>query len=279
MSDANARSLAEQAWAAVCEPLDRQLSPLGLQAMAALAPTPGERILDVGCGAGQTLIQLVEAVGPGGEVVGVDIAPLLLEIARERAMGHANVSLIEGDAQTTALPAGRFDAIFSRFGVMAFADPIPAFRNLRRALKRNGRLAFVCWRGLAENELDLAPLRAAGLEGMADMTPFSFEDPDRIRHVLQGAGFHEIAVEPYDQQVGSGGLEAMLSVLLAVGPLGRILRETPSLLADAEPAVRRALVSREGLGELTLKAATWIVTARARSDQAQRMAETKRLSS
>ena len=217
----------------------------------------------MGCGAGQTCVQLVEAVGAAGEVVGIDVAPLLLGIARERAGGHANVSFIEDDAQTARLPAGRFDAVFSRFGVMAFADPIMAFANLRETLKPRGRLAFVCWRALAENELDLAPLRAAGLEGLADMTPFAFEDPDRIREVLGAAGFSEIAVDPHDQGVGSGGLEAMLAAVLAVGPLGRILRENPSLRVEAEPLVRQALAARDGPDEVTLKAATWIVTARA----------------
>ena len=231
--------------------------------MAALAPRPDEHILDVGCGAGQTLIQLAEAVGPGGEVVGVDIAPLLLSIARDQVAGLANVSLIEGDAQTTPLPAGLFDAVFSRFGVMAFADPVAAFSNLRQALKPEGRLAFVCWRSLAENELDLLPLRAAGLEARADMTPFTFEHPDRIHAVLSRVGFRDIAVEPHDQNVGSGGLEAMLAVLLAVGPLGKILRENPSLRDRAEPLVRQMLASRDGPDGATLKAATWIVTARA----------------
>jgi len=256
------RSLAEQAWAAVREPLDLQLSPLGLRAIAALAPKPGEHVLDVGCGAGQTCVQLAEAVGPTGVVVGLDIAPRLLAIARARAAAHANVSFIEADAQTATLPALSFDAIFSRFGVMAFADPVAAFDNLRRGLKPEGRLAFVCWRSLAENDLDLVPLRAAGLESQADMTPFAFEDPARITEVLAGAGFGDIDVKPFDQQVGSGGLDAMLAVVLAVGPLGRILRETPSLRAKAEPLVRQALAARAGPGGVTLKAATWIVTAR-----------------
>ena len=260
----NSRSLAEKAWAAVREPLDRQLSPLGLRAMAALDPKPGERVLDVGCGAGQTLVQLAEAVGPAGEVVGIDISPLLLAIARERTATHANVSFIEGDAQTTCLHAESFDAIFSRFGVMAFADPVEAFGNLHQALKPEGRLAFVCWRSLTENELDLLPLRAAGLEGAVNMTPFTFEDPARVRGVLRAAGFdYEIAVEPHEQNVGSGGLEAMLSVVLTVGPLGRILREAPSLRDSAEEPVRRALAACDGADGVTLKAATWIVTARA----------------
>jgi len=217
----NARPLAEAAWAAVREPLDLQLSPLGLRAMAALAPRPGERILDVGCGAGQTVVQLAEAVGPAGEVVGLDISPLLLDLARTLSAGRSNVGFVAGDAQTCALPAGRFDGVFSRFGVMAFADPEEAFHNLRRGLKPDGRLAFVCWRSLAENELDHLPLRAAALEGEADATPFSFEDPARIREVLHAAGFRDVAIEPHDQEVGSDGLEAMLDVLLSVGPLGK----------------------------------------------------------
>lgn len=231
--------------------------------MAALDPKPGQQILDVGCGAGQTVLQLAGAVGPAGEVVGVDIAPLLLEIARKRAARYANVSFIEGDAQTSRLQAESFDAIFSRFGVMAFDDPVEAFGNLQQALKPDGRLAFVCWRSLTENELDLLPLRAAGLEGLVDMTPFAFADPAQVRRILRAAGFDQIAVEPHEQNVGSGGLEAMLAVVLTVGPLGRILRENPSLRASAEPPVRRALAACEGSDGVTLKAATWIVTARA----------------
>ena len=224
---------------------------------------PGQRVLDVGCGTGQTVVQLAEAVGPTGAVVGIDIAPSLLEIARQRAAAFANVDFIEADAQTAALPAAGFDAVFSRFGVIAFGNPIQAFSNLRKAMTPGGRLAFVCWRSLSENELDWLPLRAAGLEGLADMTPFAFEDPDRVRAILRAAGFDEIAVEAHHQNVGSGGLEAMLRVVLMVGPLGRILRENPPLRARAEPLVRRALEAREDGDGVALKAATWIVSARA----------------
>jgi SAM-dependent methyltransferase len=228
--------------------------------MAALDPKPDERVLDVGCGAGQTVVQLAEMVGAAGEVVGIDISSRLLEVARKRAAAYANVSFVEGDAQTSFLHAGRFDAIYSRFGVMAFRDPVAAFGNLHQAMKLGGRLAFVCWRSLAENELDLVPLRAAGLEGSADTTPFAFEDPARVREILSAAGFDRITAEPFDQKVGSGGLDAMLSVVLAVGPLGRILREDPSLRAGVEGPVRRALAAYDGA---ILKAAAWIVTARA----------------
>jgi SAM-dependent methyltransferase len=229
--------------------------------MAALKPTEGERILDVGCGAGQTILQLAEAVGPTGEVVGIDISPRVLGIARERSAALFNVEFIQADAQTHAFAPESFDAIFSRFGVMAFADPTAAFRNLRGALAPGGRLAFVCWRALDENELDSLPLRAAGLEHLADETPFSFQDPVAIRRVLGAAGFQDIDVTPHDQPVICGDLNATLSVVLNVGALGAILRQTPTLRRELGPAVRRALQSRDGPGGVSLGAATWIVGA------------------
>jgi SAM-dependent methyltransferase len=128
-------TLAARAWVEVCEPLDRQLAPLGKEAIAALQPARGERILDVGCGAGQTLLQLAEMVGSEGAVVGVDIAAELLEVARERVKHLPNVDLLCGDAQRLDLRSLRLDAIFSRFGVMAFADPVAAFENLQAALR------------------------------------------------------------------------------------------------------------------------------------------------
>ncbi len=258
-----ARTLAAQAWVDVAEPLDLQLSPLGLRAMDALAPQLGETVIDVGCGAGQSSLQLAERVGAGGRVIGLDIAPLLLEVAKWRAVALPQLRFIEGDAQTIDLAPASADGLYSRFGVMAFTDADTAFANFRRALKPGGRLAFVCWRSLEENELDLLPLKAAGLEAMVDATPFSFADPAHIRAVLESAGFSGVTVEAHDEIVSSGGLDAMAEVLLAVGPLGRILRENPELRPAAEPRVRAALAVRDVGGRIALKAATWIVTARA----------------
>lgn len=259
----SARALTAQAWAEAGERLDLQLSPLGLRAIAALAPGPGEVILDIGCGAGQTVLQLAERVGPGGGVIGVDIAPGLLALARRRAEGLGQVRFVEGDAQLLGLPDTSADGLYSRFGVMAFEDPVAAFSNFHRILKSSGRLAFVCWRSLEENELDLLPLRAAGLEALVDRTPFSFEDRDVLRGCLDAAGFTRIGIEAHDEAVSSGDLEAMAGVLLSVGPLGKILRERPELRADAEPRVRAALAARGDPSRVALTAATWIVTARA----------------
>jgi len=262
-SSRRARRLAAQAWGEVAELLDLQLPPLGLRAIDALSPKPGEVIVDVGCGAGQTVSQLADLVGPGGRVIGVDVAPLLLDLARRRAGGLNQVSFVECDAQALGLPDGSVDGLFSRFGVMSFTDPVAAFANFRRIIKPSGRLAFVCCRSLEENELDWLPLRAAGLENMIDRTPFSFADPDHVRAVLEASGFARIAIRAHDEPVSSGDLDAMTAVLLKVGPLGRILRENPELRIAAEPRVRAALAARGDRARVALEAAAWIVTARA----------------
>lgn len=259
----DAKTLAAEAWAEVRDLLDLQLSALGLRAMAALAPQLGEAIADIGCGAGQTVSQLAERVGPAGQVIGVDIAPQLLDLARRSAAGLGQVGFIEGDAQHLDLPAQSLDGVFSRFGVMAFTDPVAAFSRFHQFLRPSGRLALVCWRALAENELDLLPLRAAGLEARLDPTPFSFADPDHVRATLRQAGFRQIEITAHDEPVSSGDVDAMATVLLKVGPLGRILRESPELRGAAEPRLRAALSARGDPSRVALMAATWIVTARA----------------
>jgi SAM-dependent methyltransferase len=256
-------SLAAEAWAEVCEPLDLQLSPLGLRAMQALAPRSGDVIVDIGCGAGQTVLQLAARVGPAGKVIGVDIAPLLLDLARRRAGNLSQVSFVECDALALDLPHRSVDGVFSRFGVMGFSDPVAAFRGFQRMMKPSARLAFVCWRSLDENELDLLPLRAAGLEHLIDRTPFSFADPDIVQATLEAAGFSQITIRAHDQAVSSGHLDAMATVLLRVGPLGKILRENPELRMAAEPRLRAALAATGDPSCVALKAATWIVTAQA----------------
>jgi ubiquinone/menaquinone biosynthesis C-methylase UbiE len=153
--------LAAQARIEVQGPLDRQLAPLGRRALEALAPVVGERILDIGCGAGQTLLELADAVRPSGTVLGVDISAPLVEMANQRARNSAIATCVEGDVQRHPFEPEAFDAAFSRFGVMFFADPTAAFGNIRRALRPGGRLAFVCWRAFEENELDFLPLRTA----------------------------------------------------------------------------------------------------------------------
>ena len=253
--------LAAQAWVEVSELLDLQLSPLGMRAIDALNPTAADMVVDVGCGAGQSTLQMARRIGPTGRVIGVDIAAPLLDLAKRRAANLPQVSFLHADAQRLDLPDGSADGIYSRFGVMAFADPRQAFDNFRRILKLSGKLAFVCWRSLESNELDPIPLQATGLEAMADRTPFSFADPGFLHAMLSAAGFDRIAVQAGDEAVSSGDLDAMATVLLRVGPLGRILRENPGRKAEADPRLRAALAEHENDGVVALRAATWIVTA------------------
>jgi SAM-dependent methyltransferase len=259
---------AGEMWSAQQERLDRQLEPLGRAAMAALALQPGECVADIGCGAGTTTMQLADLVGPTGSVSGYDLSAPLLARAR---MSAPQLSFIQADAQTYAF-ADRFDALFSRFGVMFFADPIAAFRNLATALKAGGRLAFVCWRSVRENPLMTVPLEAAistGLpppEAPVDPTapgPFAFADPSYVTRILNSAGFEQISLTHHDERVGGNNLADTLDLTLKVGPLGRMLREQPQYRELAIDAVRAALadyLTPEGV--VLLPSATWIVTAR-----------------
>jgi SAM-dependent methyltransferase len=258
------------AWAEVRKPLERQLAPLGQRALEALAPRPGEAVLDIGCGGGETALELARAVAPHGTVLGIDLSGAVLAFARRAAKGCERVRFVQADAQVYPFEPASFDAAFSRFGVMFFADPAAAFINIRRCLRPNGRLAFVCWRALEENLLDILPLTAASAHLPPQPAhdpdapgPFAFANPDRVRRILKGAGFEEIEITAHDELVGSGGLETMLAVCSRVGALGKILRENPELRAAALPAVRSALAAYDGPDGVRLNAATWVVTARA----------------
>ena len=265
-----ADDLRVRTWLEIRKPLERQLEPLGRAAMDALRPAPGERVLDVGCGVGATPFALARAVGPAGEVVGVDPLQAAVEVARGDPEAPGNVAFVCGDAQSYPFEPASFDAVFSRFGVMFFADPVAAFANLRRALRPGGRLGFVCWRNLDENELDAAPLRAAAPHLPAQLVAdaaasgwFSFSDQERLREILRLAGFVDVRVAPHDQPVGSGGLQAMVDVCSRVGALGKILRERPEFRREAVPALEQALRELDGPAGPVLHAATWVVTARA----------------
>lgn len=259
-------------WAALQDRLDRQIEPLGQRAMDAGAPRAGERVLDIGCGCGQTSLELAQRVGPTGQVLGVDISEPMLEVARRRGgeAGLANVSFLAADAQTRAFPPGGFDLAFSRFGVMFFDDPTAAFRNIAAALRPDGRLAFVCWRPLAENPWMGAPMQAAlsllpPMPPPADPTapgPFAFADPERLRGILAAAGLVDIDIAPHDQMIGGNDLDETVAMSLRVGPLGAVLRENPELKDGVVGAIREALARHLTPQGVMLASATWIVTAK-----------------
>ncbi len=263
-------TLAGQVWARFQAQLDRQLEPLGRAALAALAASPGERILDIGCGCGVTTLALAEQVSPAGSVLGADISAPMLEIARHRPSLTPGVAVTfrQADVQSDDLGRAAFDAAFSRFGVMFFSDPPAAFANIRAALRPGGRLAFVCWRPLADNPWMGAPLAAARplLPPMPPPDPlapgpFAFADPDRVRAILSEAGFGSISIEPFDAPIGGGDLEATVDLTLHVGPLSAALREQPHLREPVSEAVRETLRPFSTPSGVMMPAAVWIVRA------------------
>jgi SAM-dependent methyltransferase len=264
------------AWVAMQERLDVQVGPFGERALARASVVSGERVLDVGCGCGGTTLEIARQVGPAGRVVALDISAPMLARGRERAAAAGLGERIEWrceDAQVAALPAG-FDCVYSRFGVMFFADPPAAFGNLRRALRPGGRLAFVCWQGRERNPWMTVPALAA-MQHVAFPPPpppdapgpFAFADPERVRAILAGARFAEITIEPHEQamQLGGAGVEAALELFLAIGPVGQALREAqagPEVRARVEEALRRAFEQFRTPRGVEAPAAAWIVTAR-----------------
>ena len=262
---------AGETWARFQDQLDRQLAPLGLEAMQALSATAGEQLIDVGCGCGHTTLELARRVGPDGAVLGVDISQPMLEVARRRGAEAPELTarFREADVQTVDLGTSVFDAAFSRFGVMFFSDPPAAFANLRRSLKSAGRLAFVCWRPFADNPWMGAPMAAAlpfiPAPGPVDPLapgPFAFADADRVRAILTEAGFTAIDIRTHDTQIGGADVEQTLQLAFRVGPLGASLREDPSRAGLIADAVRRVLEDHLTPEGVLMPAAVWIVTAR-----------------
>src|SRR2546425_11062457 len=203
-------------WVVFQKVIDAQIAPLGERAMDRAGIAPGERVIDVGCGCGGTTIALGGRVGPAGLVFGIDISAPMLERAAEtaRAAGLTNVRFENADAQTHRLSPGAFDIVYSRFGVMFFADPVAAFANLRAALRSGGRLAFVCWQALRQNPWLFLPLQAAAQHltlppppAPHPPGPFAFADPERAPGILARAGVDDIVLDerPATLTLGAGG--------------------------------------------------------------------------
>ncbi|MGF6466279.1 class I SAM-dependent methyltransferase [Paraburkholderia youngii] len=264
-------------WVANQARLDAMVSVFGEAAIEAAAPMKGERVLDVGCGAGASTLALAARVGPGGQVLGVDISAPLIGRARTLAPQDPPVLFQVADASSAELPEGAFDILFSRFGVMFFDDPTAAFAHMRRALRPGGRVAFVCWRGAAENDWVRLPMGA--IKGILSPSappdpeapgPFSFGDRGRVARILTAAGFTDTAIAPFDASVpfGEGGtrdaaIDDAVKMTLEVGPLSRALADQPDdIRARASAAVRAVFAGLPGERSVMIDGAAWIVMAR-----------------
>ena len=260
-------------WVRLQDRLDAQLAPLGRLGMERAAIREGWRINDIGCGTGQTSLDLARRVGPGGSVLAVDISRPMLALAERRRSeaGLANLRFEEGDAQFHPFAPGAADLVFSRFGVMFFADPVAAFGNLRAGLRRGGRLVLVTWRKPQDNPWVSVPMAAAFQHIPRPVPPepgapgeFAFADRDRVETILRGAGFREIVIEAADTMVGGSSLDLTVDTSLNMGPVAAALREAPAGKREmVAEAVREALAPFDGPEGVRLGAGVWLVLAMA----------------
>ena len=257
-----------QRWIAGSAHLDRGVAGITDALLRRAAARPGERVLDVGCGCGGTTLRLAEQVAPGGAALGVDISAPMLAYARERAEGRARFT--EADAATYEVRVP-FDLIFSRFGVMFFADPVAGFDNLRRAMAPGGRMVFACWREPRDNAWATVPMDAA-----RDLLPpapppdphapgpFALADDERLRGILSAARFSTVEIARHDDGMwlGPSAGEAA-AYTLTIGPLSRAASEQPPEVRDEiRGRVAAALAPHQGPGGVVLPASVWLVTAR-----------------
>jgi ubiquinone/menaquinone biosynthesis C-methylase UbiE len=249
----------------------------GEAAMKRLAPQPGQRVLDIGCGFGDTTRALAGLVAPGGTAVGLDAAPRFIEHAREAAAeaGVDNASFAVADIQTLE-PGEPFDKAFSRFGTMFFANPVAAMRNVRQSLVPGGQLAMVVWRQREDNEWLYRAQRIVEEivsrpeeydEPTCGPGPFSMANADTTSDVMQRAGFEDVALHRSDLPMTMGSdIDEAIEIVMALGPAGEILRLQGERAAHLHGRVDEAL--REGMADMatadgiTAMSSTWIVTAR-----------------
>jgi SAM-dependent methyltransferase len=250
----------------------------GEAAMAAHPPQAGDRVVDLGCGFGDTTQRLAELVGAEGEALGVDVSEPFIEMARREAeeAGAENVRFAVADVQATEF-AETFDYAFSRMGIMFFASPVQAFRNVRQALAPGGRLCAVVWRRKEDNEwVRRAELVVDGYlehpeesnEPTCGPGPFSMANADTVSEQLKIAGFEEITLRRCDLPLKIGhDLDHAVEFNMALGPAGEVLRMWEDRIDEIKPKIaadlREALAEFEGPDGVYAPASTWIVAATA----------------
>jgi SAM-dependent methyltransferase len=253
-------------WVAADQRMDELLSPLSQLVIERAGVAHGELIVDIGCGCGATSLAMAEA---GAQVLGIDVSAPMLARAKERGRGNDRVDFVEADAASHAFEPN-FDLLFSRFGVMFFADPVAAFTNLRSALKPGGRLCFICWQAMTENSWLAAPMGAAqpflpetDAPDPSAPGPFSLADAETLSNVLSSAGFTDVALEAHQAEMRVGAnLEEALSFYTDLGPLSGIISELDADNRSAAiAAVSKILAASETAAGIALPGGCWIATA------------------
>lgn len=249
----------------------RMMEPHTARLLAAAAIGPGERVLDIGCGCGDTTVQAARSA-PDGDAVGVDLSAVMLAEARRLASRErvGNVRFEQADAQTHPFGPASFDVALSRFGVMFFGDPPAAFANIAAAIRPGGRLAFVCWQDPSDIEYFTLPARVIASyvspptpPGPGEPGPFSLASPQRIRTLLTEAGFGAVRIEDVTVRTWIGRDADDVIGYYSSGPMGRsaLANAGEDTIAQITQALREALQPHQDEHGVHLGAAAWVVTA------------------
>jgi len=257
------------------------LTAFGDVAIDAHPPKRCDRVLDIGCGFVDTTQQLASLVGPDGEAVGVDVAEPFIKASIEEAgqAGVENVEFLAGDVQVMDLP-GPFDYAFSRMGVMFFANPVQALRNVRTALRPGGRLVAIVWRRKLDNEWVHRTEKVVDQyleepeetdEPTCGPGPFSMANADTVSEQLQIAGFENPTFTRCDLEMKIGGdLDNAVQFNMALGPAAELIRlageEAERIRPKLEREIREALAGFDGDGGVKAPASTWIISATSAAD-------------
>ncbi len=236
----------------------------------------GDKVLDVGCGFGDTAIKLAGIVGPSGRVVGIDCCDAFLDYARDDAVarGINNASFERGDAEI-ALPVNEYDFVFSRFGTMFFTNPVVAMRNMRLALEPGGRMVHIVWRNREDNPwLSMAKdvvLRFLPPPGEDAQTcgpgPFSMANEEMVRGMMTSAGYTDIVFKRVDAPVLIGkDVKDAIAFQLALGPAGEVYREAGAEAEEKREDIERALteaIAAQASTEdgIVMDSSSWVISA------------------
>ena len=232
-----------------------------------------DRVLDIGCGTGQTTRQAARTAR-AGSALGVDVSAPAIERASElaRAEELRNVTFERADAQVYRFPQERFDLAISRFGTMFFGDPVAAFANIGRALSPAGRLMMMVWQAHERNEWDVAIRRSLGgpqvLAAIAsgEPDPFSLADPPAVTEILEAAGFTSVTFTDVREPVYYGpDVAAALDWVRGFTGTSEVLKRLdPAAAADAAGRLREALAAHASDNGVWFNSRAWIVTAHRR---------------
>ena len=262
-------------WVEKQNAMDVMLEPLGVAALSKLPDDLGDHILDIGCGCGSTTLSIAEQLSENSKITGVDISEPMLDQARklatERNLLNADFQVM--DIQTELKEENIYSAAFSRFGVMFFEAPVPAFKNIYRSLQQEAKFSFVCWQSPQLNpwqslsiqvikefvDLPSPPKRSPG--------PFAFAEVNYLESIMSDSGFADISIESHKQEVTmftGKSLEDASNDYLSINPVvTEMLKEAPeSTKKDISSSLQELFKTYSDGDGLHFPSATWLVSAK-----------------